>query len=112
MGVFASLAALIGSAFLKHFTVETVKFVAFRAFMIALCLGLGPVVLFKGYSYIIGHAMSYASTYLGSQGMEGVSMTISGFGGWLASHLRIGEAISLYLSFCLLSVSLRIARIK
>lgn len=107
-----SFAGLAAAELLKKFTFETAKYVAFRAFLILLCLSIGPIVIFWGYSYILEHVLEYASGYLGGQGLEGVNVSVAGLGGWVADRLRVGEAISILLSFSLLSFTLKAIRIK
>lgn len=110
--MWASIAALFGGGLLKMFTFETLKYLAFRAFIIALCLGLGPVVIFWGYTYILQHLLEYVATFIGGEGLDSPTFSVVGLGGWVVSSLRVGEALSIYLSLILLSFSLRMIRAK
>jgi hypothetical protein len=110
--MWASIAALLGSELLKKFTFETAKWVAQRAFLLALCLGVGPVVIFWGYTYIVEHLLLWVDGYIGGQGLQGATVTVSGLGGWICERLKVGEALSIYLGFLLLSFSLKIIRVK
>jgi hypothetical protein len=110
--MWASLAALLGGSLLKQFTFDAVKYLALRAFLIGLIMGLGPVVLMKGFTFVLRHILEYVSTYIGTLGIQGIEVNVSGFGGWIVSQLRVGEALAIFLSFCSLSFCLRMLRVK
>lgn len=90
----------------KLFTFETLKYLAWRAFLIALALGIGPLVIFKGYVLIMKFTMPYAMDMLGSLmnqvNVEAQSVELYSVGAWMGSCLKVGEGISVYLSFLLL----------
>ena len=108
----ASLIALVSSEMVKRFAWDTLKWVAQRAFLLALCLGVGPIVLFKGFSAITRYMMDYAGSKVGAEGIQPIAVQFVGVGGWLASQLRVPEAFAIFLSFCLLSFSLRMMHLK
>lgn len=108
----ASLIALVSSQLVKTFAWDTLKWVAQRAFLLALCLGVGPIVFFKAFSLITRYMMTYAGDRVTSAGIAPITVQFVGIGGWLASQLRMPEAFSIFLSFCLLSFSLRMMRVK
>jgi hypothetical protein len=110
--MWGSLAALLGSGMLKLFSYQTVKYLAFRGLLVGLFLGLGPVVIFSGYSWIMKHMLEYVATMVGEAGMESPIVSVAGLGGWVVTQLRIGEALSIYLSFIALSFHLRMLRAK
>ena len=110
--ILGGLIALAGSELLKRFAWDTLKWVAQRAFLLALCLGVGPIVLFKGFSIITRYMLDYAGSKIGSEGIVPVTVQFVGIGGWLATELHLPEAFSIFLSFCLLSFSLRMIRVK
>jgi hypothetical protein len=109
---FPAIAGVIGFGLLKVFTFEVAKYVATRAFLIALCVGLMPIVIFKGYGLIMKFILNYTSTFMGGQGLESVTVQIIGVGAYLGGYLRIPEGISIFLGFCLLSFTLRMIRVK
>ncbi len=110
--ILGGLVALLGSELLKRFAWDTLKWVAQRAFLLALCLGVGPIVLFKGFSLITRYMMEYAGGRINAEGIAPVTVQFVGIGGWLASQLMLPQAFSVFISFCLLSFSLRMIRVK
>ena len=96
----------------KHFTFEVAKFVAMRAMLIAVILGLGPIVIFKGLSLMIEFVTSYANSYVSGQEVQPVMVQMAGIAGYLADILKIPEGISIYLSFLGISFALRLIRVK
>lgn len=102
--------ALAAAELLKKYGFETAKWIAQRAFLLALALGVGPIVLFKGFSLITQFMMNYASSNVGT--LEPVTVELIGVGGYMADALRLPEAMSIYLSFCLLSFLLHAVRVK
>ncbi len=110
--VLGGIAALLGSELLKRFVWDTLKWVAQRAFLLALCLGVGPIVLFKGFSLITRYMLTYAGNKVGGEGIQPITVQFVGVAGWMANQLMLPEAFSLFASFCLLSFSLRMIRVK
>lgn len=108
----SGLVALVSSAGFQIFAWGTLKWVAQRAFLLALALGVGPIVLFKGFSWVTQYMMNYASGKISAEGIQPVMVSFVGIGGWLASTLKLPEAFSIFLSFCLLSFLLRMIRVK
>lgn len=107
-----SLLAMAGGFLLKSFTFETVKYVALRAMLIAVILGLGPIVLLKGFTLILDEVMSYSSGYVEGQGLSGVMLQMTGIAAFLAEKIKIPEGISVFLSFLGLSFVLRMIKVK
>lgn len=112
VGVVWSLIGIAAGWLLKNFTFETVKYVAFRALLIILVLSLGPIMIFKGYSMVIRYMIDYASTYMDGEGLSGAVVTMTGLAAYLGNLLRVGEALSIILSFSLVGLVLRILRLK
>ncbi len=107
-----TIAGLAAGALLKQFTYETAKYLAQRAFLLALCLGVGPIVIFKGFSEIFRFLQGYAQNYIGQGSYQGGIVQLFGVGAWMGSLLRVPEGISIFLGFCLLSFTLRMIRVK
>jgi len=99
-------AALAGGLLLRIFTFETAKYLAYRAFMIALVMGLGPIVLFKGFGLIMKFLGNYGvgvlNSLMASVNLEPQVVGLWGVGAYLGSLLRIQEGIAIYLSFLIL----------
>ena len=101
-----SLAALGGGMLARMFTMEGLKFLAWRAFAIALCIGLGPVVIFKGFGLILmfmgtcGKEMM--TSFLGSAGLEPQVVQLFGVGAYIGTCLKVSESVSVFLSFLML----------
>lgn len=112
MGAILSLIGLLGAEFLKKVGWDTVKWVAQRAFLIGLCLGIGPIVLYKGFSMITRYMMEYGMGKVSAEGIQPVMVQFVGVGGWFAYQLKVPEAFSVFLSFCMLSLMLRMVRVK
>lgn len=79
MGII-SMIALAAAELLKKYGFETAKWIAQRAFLLALALGVGPIVLFKGFSLITRYMMNYSSSYIGGQGLQPVTVQLIGVG--------------------------------
>jgi len=110
--ILGALVALVGSELLKKFAWDTVKWVAQRAFLLGLCLGVGPIVLFRGFSLITRYMMDYAGGRISAEGINPITVQLVGVGGWMAGCLMLPEAFSIFISFCLLSFGLRMIRVK
>ena len=104
--------ALFAADLLKKYGFETAKWVAQRAFLLALALGVGPIVLFKAFSWITQYMMTYASSKVGGAIGQPIVVELVGVGGWIASELRLPECFSVFLSFCLLNFLLKLVRVK
>lgn len=102
----APLVGLVAVWLARLFTFETAKYLAMRTMLIALVMGLGPIVIFKGFSFIMKFLGTYGvgvlNDLLASVDLQPQIVTLYGMGGYLASHFRLAEALSIYLSFLLL----------
>ena len=107
-----TLAGLAAAWLLKHFTFEVLKTIFWKAFLIALFLLIGPIVILKGFTLISEAVLEYAGEYLGESGLTSPSFSFSGFAGGLLSYLRIGDALAVLLSFAAVNATLRILRLK
>jgi hypothetical protein len=107
-----TLVTLAGGWLLKHFTFEVAKYIALRALIIGVCLAIGPIVLFKGFSMIIQFLLNYTSSYIGGTGLEPAVVNIVGIGAYLAAKMKIAEGFSVFLSFLAVSFILRVIRVK
>ena len=110
--VVGTILGWLGSEVTKRLAWDTVKWVGQKALIISLCLGLGPVVLFKGFSVVTRYMMEYAGGKIQGEEIPSITVQFIGLGGWIASAIRLPEAFSIFLSFCLLSFSLRMIRVK
>ena len=103
---------LLGSELLKKFTFETGKYLAQRAMLIALCLFVVPIALFKGFGLITRFMLNYSGVLIEGEELEPVIVQLVGVGAYIGSLMMIPEGISIFLGFLLLSFTLRMIRVK
>ncbi len=99
------IGALAGQL-LKLFTYETARYMATRALVLILVVGVLPIMLFKGYTYIMKFVLSYGmellGTMLGNLGISAQVISIAGCGAYLCQEMMVGQGISIFMSFLLL----------
>ena len=101
-----ALVALLGSlfggvvsSFAKLFSVETIKFIAWRALIMFLMFVALPVVLYNVLTGMLFDFMDYAMTYLTDQGLSAYTIEITGIGAYIAGKIQLVQAVSISMSF-------------
>jgi len=101
-----ALIAFLGSAFAgflgsaaKLFTIETLKFVAWRALLMFTLFVALPIILYNIFTDLVFDFIEYAMTFLSNQGLSATTIEISGLAAWMAQELYLVEAFSVYMSF-------------
>jgi len=106
--------AALGVLFGRFISLETLKFLAIRSLLIALCLGLGPLIIFKGFGLIMkfgGDVISgLLSEWMEQNNIGAQVVELYGVGAWIGSKLRVAEAMSVFLSFLSLKFALSFFR--
>ena len=95
------LTALGGSVvaqFVKVFSVETAKFLAWRAFILFIVFIIMPILLYNIAVDLIFDLMSYAIESINGNSIEPVTISITGMGGWMADRMQIPECISIIMT--------------
>jgi hypothetical protein len=80
-------------------TVETLKWLAFRALMLFLLFVALPIVLYNTLTGLIFDFMDIALSYLSDQGISAYTLQITGIGAYIASKIQLVQAVSIYMSF-------------
>lgn len=98
-----SIASLLGGVLARFLTVEGLKFIALRAFLITLFLTVGPIVIFKGFGLIVKFMSAYGGSMVQSlfndAGIEAQMVNLVGVGAWIGNCLKVPEGVSVFLSF-------------
>lgn len=109
-----ALIALIGSvvgsivtAIGKTLSVETLKFVAWRALAMFLMFIAFPIVLYNVLTGMMFDFMDYALSYLDTSGLSSMTVELTGMGAYIATKIKLVEAISTYLSFVAIAFVMR-----
>ena len=98
----ALLGSLFGSAITgigKLISVETIKFIAWRALIMFIVFVALPLVLYNVLASLIFDFMDYAMTYISSSGLSSFTFQLTGMGAYIANHIRLVEAFALFMSF-------------
>lgn len=103
----APVVATIVGAIAKTVSVETLKFAATRALIIAVVGTLLPVVLYNLINSILLEYIQYAQGVIPSgDGLTSVVVSFTGIAGYMAVQLKLPEAFSLVMSAAALRWSL------
>jgi hypothetical protein len=94
-GLFGSLIAGAGQAI----SVETLKFIAWRALMMFLVFVALPIVLYNVLTGIVFDFMDFSMSYLTGQGISQFTVQLTGMGAYIASKIQLVQAFSVYMSF-------------
>ena len=87
----------------KVVSIETLKFIAFRAMLLTAFTIILPAVLYKVIGSLFMEMTTYAFDQINSGGLPTLSLQLTGFGGWIAQQINLQASISVVLS----AVSLR-----
>lgn len=91
---------------------DIAKFLAWKAFIVALCLTILPIGIFYGFGYIMEFLFGMVNSTLQAQGVQPVVVQVVGVAGYLATVCRIPEAFSIYFSLVGMSFMLKLVRLK
>jgi len=84
-------------------SIETLKFVAYRAMLLTAFTVILPAVLYKVVGSLFMEMSTYAYSQISSAGMPPLSLQLTGLAGWMATSMNLEASISVVLS----AVSLR-----
>lgn len=90
------------------FRLSVVKYIALKAFLVALITAFVPVAIFKSFGIVLKWVLQMASTKISQSGLDPVWIQFVGLGGFLAYHLMLPQAMAVILTAVLISVVLRI----
>ena len=99
ISLLGSLGGSLVNSFAKLFSIETIKFLAWRALILFIVFIALPVVLYNIFTGLIFDFLDYALSFLSSQGLSSHVVSLSGMGAYIASQIRLPEAFSVYLSY-------------
>jgi hypothetical protein len=101
-----ALMALLGNLFGgiigsigKFLSVETLKFLAWRALIMFIVFIALPVVLYNVLSGLMFDFIEYAMSYVTEQNFQSPVVQLTGLAGYIASQIQLVQVVSLALSF-------------
>lgn len=92
------LAPLLGGI-AKTISIETVKWLAYRAFTLFIVFVAIPIVLYNVLTGMLFDFMDYAMTYVSGSGVSAFTLQLTGMGAYIASKIQLVQAFSTYMSF-------------
>lgn len=100
--MFAIVSAVV--AFIGRIvSIETLKFVAYRAMILTALTIILPAVLYKVIGTLFMEMSTFAYSQISEAGVPPLSLQLTGLAGWMASSMNLEASISVVLS----AVSLR-----
>lgn len=96
--LFSGLAGAIGSFFARVLTVETAKFLAWRAFYLFLVFVCLPLVLYNVGVDLIFDLLNAAMDYTATLNMSELTLQMTGIAGYIATQVQLPEAFALYMT--------------
>jgi len=99
---FALLGSLAGglvTAIGRLLSVETIKFIAWRALVMFLVFIALPVVLYNVFIGMLFDFMDYVMTFISGQGLSSHTINFTGIGAHIVSQIQLVQAFSVYMSF-------------
>jgi len=100
--IISLLGSLFGglvSVFGRLFTVETLKFIAYKLLILFIVFVALPLVLYNVGTSFIFDFLEYAMTYISGLGVDSYVVQISGIGAYIATKIKLVESVTLFLSF-------------
>jgi len=88
----------IAGFFARVFTVETLKFLAWRAFILFIVFVALPVVLYNVGVDLIFALIAQAMEYTGSLGFNELTIQITGIAGYIAQKINLAQCFAVYMS--------------
>jgi len=100
--LFALLGSLFGglvSGIGRIISVETIKFLAWKAFYFTVLFIILPIVLYNVLTGIVFDFMSYALNFLDAQNIQSLSIQFTGMGAYIANLIKLPQCFSVFMSF-------------
>lgn len=83
----------------KLISIETIKFLAWRTFILFLLFVALPIVLYNVFTGLLFDFMDFGQSYLNDQNLSSFTMELTGMGGYIANAIQLPQAFSVYMSF-------------
>lgn len=99
IGLLGSLLAGVVGSFGKLFSVETLKFLAWRAFILFIVFVALPVVFYNVATGLMFDFIQYALDYLSSQGIQSHVFQFTSIGAYIAQKIQLVQAFTVFISF-------------
>ena len=99
VGVIGSAIAKVVGGIAKTVSVETMKWLAFRAFMLFILYVALPILLYNILVGLLLDFIQYAITYVSDQDFSAMTIQLTGMGGWIAQQIQLPQAFSIFMSF-------------
>jgi len=96
--LFSGILTGIAGFFARIFTVEALKFLAWRAFILFIVFICLPIVLYNVGVDLIFSLIAAAMDYTGSLGMSDLTIQITGIAGYIADKINLPQCFSVYMS--------------
>ena len=93
-----SFATAIVTQFARVFTVESLKFLAWRAFILFIVFIALPIVFYNVATDLIFDLMSYAVSKISGTAGSPVIVQLTGLAGWIGNQINIQSSISIIMS--------------
>lgn len=93
-----SFLAWIGAFLAKVFTVETLRFLAWRAFILFIVFVCLPVVLYNVGVDLIFALIAQAMDYTGTLGFSELTIQLTGIAGYIANEINLPQCFSIYMT--------------
>ena len=97
--VLGSLFAGVVGSIARLFSVETLKFIAWRALVMFLMFVALPVVLYNVFTGLLFDFMDYAMSFMTGQGVSAFTMEFTGIGAYIVGKIQLVQAFSVFMSF-------------
>ncbi|MBW2635707.1 MAG: hypothetical protein JRE14_16665 [Deltaproteobacteria bacterium] len=94
----AGIAGSLGLQFGRLFTIEAVKFLAWRAFILFIVFVALPVVLYNTFSTLLFDLMNMAVTYVSDGNYQPLTINLTGLAGYLGNQIGLPNMVSIYLT--------------
>jgi len=83
----------------KLFTLEALKFVAYKAMILFIVFIALPIVLYNVTVGLLFDFIEYALSYLTGLNISSQVVSIAGIGAYIATKIKLVEAVTVFLSF-------------
>jgi len=97
--IISSILSGLVAGFGRLFTVETLKFVAYKALILFILFVALPLVLYNVGVDLIFDFMQYALDQISGYQIDSFVVQISGIGAYIATKIKLVESVTLFLSF-------------
>jgi hypothetical protein len=103
--VATSMLGAFGGWIAKLLSIETIKFLAWRAFILFIVFVCLPLVLYNVGVDLMFDLMEVGMGYAGDLNQQSLTIQLTGMAGWMATQLNLPQCFSMYMS----AVSVRFA---